>query len=415
MIHTIHKHRKFKQYRCFSFRSVSFAVFFLFLFFSTKPCAAGTEEFPVRTVQAPVGNIYIRPAESASLVDTLKQGDRLTLIGKEGEWYMARLPDQRLGWVHESLFGEIPAADELSEKEIPAADTLSDTPAEKQQEIMTGSEEIREKDFLFQALVTVPSARVREKPSRNAAVVFGLEKGDRVIVSEVSDNWYHIHSEEGQSGWAFHTLFRQAEETEIVSFPPKSAADSVFERKPPFRASSRIDNVRVRENPSYQATVRFQLGKGDVVSVTEIRDDWLRIEQSEGKSGWAHRLLFTNLPEDTGSAAIQSVRFETDSDESEKVIVTLNGFYPPDETFPLDEDIPKVVCDFYNVSIADSIDSIIPVNGKLIRKIRIGIHKGPRPKVRVVVDLDPDKKYSVEQVFFKQSNRYSLTFRPLGK
>jgi hypothetical protein len=74
-----------------------------------------------------------------------------------------------------------------------------------------------------------------------------------------------------------------------------------------------------------------------------------------------------------------------------------------------------VVCDFYNVSIADSIDSIIPVNGKLIRKIRIGIHKGPRPKVRVVVDLDPDKKYSVEQVFFKQSNRYSLTFRPLGK
>ncbi len=377
-------------------------------FVSELPAVPADQGFSEKTVIAPVGNMYIRPAESASVVDTLKQGDRITVIGREGEWCMARLPDQRLGWVHESLFHEIP------EKDAPASE--AETPAAQQDAADSPSGQGRvQKDFLFQAVVRIPSARVREKPSLSSDVNFGLQKGEKVTVTDREKDWYHIRSEDGRTGWAFHSLFRilggNNELPAETAVQPREVKDT---DGIPFQAVTKIELARIREQPSFESDVLFRIKKGQTVTVTEVKQDWFRIENEEGKSGWAHHLHFSRLPSAKGpTPVISSIRFETDADESEKVIIALNGFYPPDETFPLDEEIPKVVCDFYEVSVAEGIDKIIPVNGKLIRTIRLGIHKGSRPKVRVVVDLDPRKKYGVEQVFFKKTNLYSLTFKPL--
>ncbi|MGE0085716.1 MAG: SH3 domain-containing protein [Desulfococcaceae bacterium] len=366
--------------------------------------------FAEKTVIVPIGNMYIRPAESASVVDTLKQGDRITVIGREGEWYMARLPDQRLGWVHESLFRELPEENtDLPEPPPP--------PPSAEQQIQE-EERLSEKKSVheFQAEVKVPSARIRENPSLSSDVNFGLQKGEKVTVMAREKNWYHIRSGDGRTGWGFHSLFRIPDEADEL---PAETAVPASERKTPdgklpFQAVTKIEMARIRENPSFEADVLFRIKKGKKVTVTDVKDDWFRIENEEGKSGWAHHLHFSRLPSAVGtSPVISSIRFETDSDESEKVIIALNSFHPPDETFPLDEEIPKVVCDFYEVSVADGIDRVISVNGKMIHTIRLGIHKGSRPKVRVVVDLDPQKKYSVEQVFFKKDNLYTLIFKPI--
>ncbi|MEZ4525423.1 MAG: SH3 domain-containing protein [Desulfobacterales bacterium] len=374
------------------------------------PAAPLDQNFSEATVMVPVGNMHIRPAESASVVDTLKKGDRIVLIGREGEWFIAKLPDQRLGWVHESLFHELPAKEAQDEEAETGA-----VPREAAEEVAESpsGQVPAEKDLLFQALVRIPSARVREKPSLSSDIRFGLRKGEKVDVITQEKNWYQIRSQDGRTGWAFHSLFRLLP-SETAS-QPREAKEA--EGIQPFQAVTKIELARIRELPSFESDVLFRVKKGETVSVTEIKEDWFRIENKEGKSGWAHHLHFSRLPSATGISppVISAIRFETDSDEAEKVIIALNGFHPPDETFPLDEEVPPVVCDFYEVSLAEGIDKIIPVNGKLIRTIRLGIHKGSRPKVRVVVDLDPRKKYGVEQVFFKKDNLYTLIFKPLAE
>ncbi|MCI5124892.1 MAG: AMIN domain-containing protein [Candidatus Electrothrix sp. AR5] len=45
------------------------------------------------------------------------------------------------------------------------------------------------------------------------------------------------------------------------------------------------------------------------------------------------------------------------------------------------------------------INNIINTNGELIKRIRVGIHKGDNPKTRVVLDLRPNKNVNIRQDF----------------
>jgi hypothetical protein len=47
-----------------------------------------------------------------------------------------------------------------------------------------------------------------------------------------------------------------------------------------------------------------------------------------------------------------------------------------------------------------------------IERIRIGIHEEPHPKVRVVMDFKPGRDYTVEQLFYKKENYYTLMVKP---
>jgi hypothetical protein len=104
---------------------------------------------------------------------------------------------------------------------------------------------------------------------------------------------------------------------------------------------------------------------------------------------------------------ITDIRFEATQEGEEKVIFALNGFYPP-KSFSIEGDQPRVVCDFFGTRLANSIIKQTTVGGQFIQQIRIGIHKGNEPKIRVVLDLVPEKQYKVKQLFFKEEHVYTL-------
>jgi len=265
-----------------------------------------------KTVKASNGNLYTIPDKNASIIDFLKQGDSLTLLKQEGDWYIAKLPDKRLGWVHKDLFVK---------QDVPDV----------------------------------------SKPEKD------------------------------------------------VKAPPPNIESDTKAKEELFKAVVKVESGRVREEPTTKSAVKFKLKKGDIISVQEIKDKWYYIKLADGKTGWAYQgLLSKNLPK-----RIEGIRVEGSSDGDEKVIFTLNGFFPP-KTFAYDDEnnAPKVVCDFSQTVLADGIDKSIPVGGKLVKKLRIGFHNSPEPKVRIVVDLDPTRKYGVEQVFYKKTNLYILTFKP---
>jgi hypothetical protein len=83
----------------------------------------------------------------------------------------------------------------------------------------------------------------------------------------------------------------------------------------------------------------------------------------------------------------------------------------PPETFALEGEKPRLICDFFAASLHKDIDREIEVNGDLIKKIRIGRHENPEKKVRIVMDLVPDQEYVVEHIFYKKEKLYTLVIK----
>lgn len=69
---------------------------------------------------------------------------------------------------------------------------------------------------------------------------------------------------------------------------------------------------------------------------------------------------------------------------------------------------PRVVVDFNGASGVKSLPSLIRPESPLAKTIRIGVHKSPAAKVRLVIDLVPGRLYTVKQWFRKDINRYLL-------
>lgn len=286
-----------------------------------------------KKIKASSGTLYTKPDKNSSIIDILKQGDSVSLVDQEGEWYIGRLPDDSLGWVHRDLFINKDDSAFYDEQ-------VQDDPDSKKEQIISKQEKSENKD----------SPEPQEK--------------------EVSE--------------------KKLEEL--------------------FKAVVKVKSGNVRQGPTTESDVRFGIKKGEIISVKNTKAKWYFIENADGRTGWAHQVLFSkNLPK-----RIEGIRVEGSSGGDEKVIFNLSGFFPP-KTFAYDDENnePKVVCDFLGTALAQGIDKSIPVGGKLVQKLRVGFHDSPESKVRIVVDLDPDRKYGVDQVFYKKTNLYVLTFRPV--
>ncbi len=111
-------------------------------------------------------------------------------------------------------------------------------------------------------------------------------------------------------------------------------------------------------------------------------------------------------PKKDAPPILRSVKFDNSSNRGEMIQFKLNDFYPP-IVFGIEEGLPRVVCDFKNTRADASLKETIKTNGRYVKAIRIGRHKNPK-KVRVVIDLEPNNNYDLQQVFFKEDNLFVI-------
>ena len=126
--------------------------------------------------------------------------------------------------------------------------------------------------------------------------------------------------------------------------------------------------------------------------------------------------IISKSPEQEGPAGeifkeVKEIRFEVTPEKDEKVSFVLSGPYLP-ETFAIEGDRPRMVCDFLGASLGDGAADKVKPNGRLVQQIRTGVHGGPKSKVRVVIDLAPNVDYNVQPIFFKDRHLYVLVFTP---
>ena len=110
---------------------------------------------------------------------------------------------------------------------------------------------------------------------------------------------------------------------------------------------------------------------------------------------------------------LESIKFDGTSPKGEMIKFKLNGFYPP-VVHGVVEGIPRVICDFNNTQLADSAKNIVRIDGKHIKVIRTTRTKKPE-KVRVVLDLEPNRSYDLQQVFFKEDNLFVIIVNTVKK
>ena len=103
---------------------------------------------------------------------------------------------------------------------------------------------------------------------------------------------------------------------------------------------------------------------------------------------------------------LQSVTFDNSSDRGEMIQFKLTAFQPP-TVFGIEEGLPRVVCDFKNTLPGDKLKNIIHAKGRYVKTIRIGRHNNP-DKIRVVIDLQANNNYDLQQVFFKEENLFVI-------
>lgn len=112
------------------------------------------------------------------------------------------------------------------------------------------------------------------------------------------------------------------------------------------------------------------------------------------------------------NARLLGISFDDSSSRGEMVLFHLNDFYPP-LVSAIEKDNPRVLCDFMNMQLGEAVEESIFANGKYVERIRAAHHDDPS-KVRVVLDLSPDRDYDLQQVFFKNDNLFVLIINELS-
>jgi len=103
---------------------------------------------------------------------------------------------------------------------------------------------------------------------------------------------------------------------------------------------------------------------------------------------------------------LREVSFDNSSNRGEMVLFKLNGFYPP-IVKGVEEGSPKAICDFKNTQLSSEVQNIEHPEGRFVRSVRIGKHESPE-KIRVVIDLEPNNNYDLQQVFFREDNLFVI-------
>lgn len=112
-----------------------------------------------------------------------------------------------------------------------------------------------------------------------------------------------------------------------------------------------------------------------------------------------------------GRTILSSITFDNSTNRGEMVLFQLNEFHAP-IVFGVEEGEPRIVCDFKNTAAGEKLPGMIKTEGKYVRSIRIGLETTPQ-KVRVVLDLAPDYRYDLQQVFFKDNNTFAVIINTL--
>ncbi|MDP2018226.1 SH3 domain-containing protein [Hydrogenophaga sp.] len=109
---------------------------------------------------------------------------------------------------------------------------------------------------------------MREGPGTQTPVLWELKRGYPLQITQRKGSWVRVRDFEGDTGWV---------------------ARSLTGNTPHHVVKSKVANVR--SGPGTQHRIVGKVEYGELLRTREKRADWVRVERSEGVSGWIARQL----------------------------------------------------------------------------------------------------------------------------
>lgn len=211
-------------------------------------------------VSVGAANVRNGPGLGYSKYGTLPRGTKCYVADHQGEWLRCRTPGG-WGWLHTSV-----VTSDVAEGRRLAAQAPSPP----------------------KAFVDGNVVNLRQGPGLSHEVMAKLRRGQTVWVLDTEGDWSKVQVAGGNSGWIASRLLKSSSEASS-STPPPAPPNFPSPQSSRFRTlEAWIDEqvTNVREGPGTDHPAKFQLKKGDKVTVTDLDGHWCRVKTASGKTGW---------------------------------------------------------------------------------------------------------------------------------
>jgi SH3-like domain-containing protein len=130
------------------------------------------------------------------------------------------------------------------------------------------------------------SINVRSGPAPTNRKLFALAAGAEVDVTGRSGNWVAITDERDRDGWVDGSLL---ENVELDRLPVVKDVPAAEPEKPATLRKVAGSGVTVRAGPGKSNKALFNLSGGAEVTVLDDNKGWLKVEDADGRTGWAYQ------------------------------------------------------------------------------------------------------------------------------
>jgi SH3-like domain-containing protein len=203
---------------------------------SLKPSETQTWESLPHTAEIRSG-----PSIDAPVLQIIRRGTRLQVVGKQGDWLKLQLRNGNTGWIYHSFAQPQREPVERPLNVVKGSNGTSEPLAAQPNVIKKSSSAGARLSTMQKRAQTYTSqprvARIRSGPTIYAPVLRLIRKGTRLQVVGKQGGWLKLQLRNGSTGWIYHSLALPESEPEIEPLSARKGWNGTSE---PFSAQPNI-------------------------------------------------------------------------------------------------------------------------------------------------------------------------------
>ncbi len=201
--------------------------------------------------------------------------------------------------------------------------------------------------------------------------------------------------------------YSEADNSLIIELFPNSQEQLTKEALPVVKLEPAIS-----QPPSTEGVVAKLVEERPLPPVFPAPEPAKKVVAAAAKQNAIAPLTSATAAAKTEVPQLLNVSFDDSSSKGEMVLFHLTSFQPP-VVSAVEKDNPRVLCDFVGMDLGKGVEENIVAKGKYVE--RIVTSKLSKPdKLRVVLNLSPNRDYDLQQVFFKKDNLFILIVNELS-
>lgn len=206
-------------------------------------------------VKAAKLNVRSAPSTSGSIIASLTNQTKVTVLAVKGTWSQIRTAQNQVGWV---------ASQYLTKTENDAAKPPALPPAKGGK---TG-------------IVTANKLNVRSSASTNGTIIASLPKNTKVSVLSEKGSWVQIKIDNKKTGWVAASYLA------ISQTPGQPSKPDIPISGTGKTGVVNVSSLKLRSMPSTSANVLASLPRNTIVTVLKVQSGWAQVKTSANQTGW---------------------------------------------------------------------------------------------------------------------------------